>query len=347
MEFSYAYHLPEEYIAKRPATPRDSSKLFVFDTARDEITLDRFSNLGEYIPPHSLLVLNNTKVVPARTILKKETGGKVEVLFLVNEWRNGGAIPAIVDRKITVGATVSLTTNKTFTVTKQNENIFYLKPNFPAAQLFAALRKRGAMPIPKYIKDSRMSEADLRRRYQSVFASASASVAAPTASLHLTDRLLAKLAQRGVRQTFITLDVGLGTFAPVKDENIMKNKLHEEFLNIPRNAAALIRSCKKDHNPIVAVGTTVVRALESQASAIMKARGPISGATDIFIHPPYRFAIVDAMITNFHLPESSLMMLVQAFIAQKGSSKRLTELYEFAMKHVFRFYSFGDAMLIT
>jgi S-adenosylmethionine:tRNA ribosyltransferase-isomerase len=354
MENHYFYDLPESLIARQPAEPRDAARLFVYDTAQDTITFDTFSHLDRHLPQKSLLVLNDTKVVPARAILKKETGGKIEVLFLVNEWRreNGEPIPALVDRKITVGTRLFFDGPNTkifFTVTQQNENIFYLSPSFPPNDLFAILNKKGITPLPKYIKQTGLDEAALRKKYQAVFGKNPASVAAPTASLHFTERLLTRLEKQGVEKTFITLNVGLGTFAPVSAESLANGTLHTEFLTIPASSRAAIAAHKSKGEPVIAVGTTVVRTLEAEAAKIRShEHGDITDATQIFIRPPYDFKIVDAMITNFHLPGTSLMMLVQAFLLHKnpGAKRNLVDLYEVAIKEKFRFYSFGDAMLI-
>jgi S-adenosylmethionine:tRNA ribosyltransferase-isomerase len=359
MENAYFYDLPESLIAKQPAEPRDAARLFVYDTARDEILFDTFSNLGIYLPPKSLLVLNDTKVVPARVILKKETGGKIEVLFLVNEWqqKSGEPIPTLVDRKITVGARLffdGTDLKKSFTVARQDENIFHLEPNFPPGELFALLDKKGITPLPKYIKHTGPDEVALREKYQAVFGKNPASVAAPTASLHFTERLLAQLEKQGIEKTFITLNVGLGTFAPLSAESLTEGTLHTEFLTIPARSRAIIKAQKLKHEPVIAVGTTVVRTLEAEAAKIRSDAsatampGDINDATRIFIRPPYDFKIVDAMITNFHLPDTSLMMLVQAFLSHKNpaAKRTLVDLYAIAIKEKFRFYSFGDAMLI-
>ncbi|MDR3581718.1 MAG: tRNA preQ1(34) S-adenosylmethionine ribosyltransferase-isomerase QueA [Candidatus Pacebacteria bacterium] len=350
MENRYHYDLPESLIARQPAEPRDAARLFVYDTAHDEVAFDVFSNLGAHLPARSLLVLNDTKVVPARAELKKETGGKIEVLFLVNEWRQDGSpIPALVDRKVAVGARLFFGDRRSFTVVRQNENIFYLEPNFPPDELFRLLDKKGVTPLPKYIKHSGLSEATLRKEYQAVFGKNPASVAAPTASLHFTERLLAKLEAQGIERTFVTLNVGLGTFAPVSAESLASGTLHTEYLSIPAPARATIKAHKLAGVPVVAAGTTVVRTLEAEAAAILSKAGhsDITGPTKIFIRPPYEFRIADAVITNFHLPDTSLMMLVQAFLLHKGATKRnLVDLYRIAIEAKFRFYSFGDAMLI-
>ncbi len=345
-DFSYSYNLPEELIAKRPASPRDSARLFVYNTVSDSVTFDRFYNLDKYLPKDSLLVLNDTKVVPARINLKKETGGKVEALFLVNEWK-GGPVPALVNTKVVVGAKLFLDKQRSFLVVGQNKNIFYLEPQFPAKDILKILEKKGTTPIPKYIKGSGLSEKELREKYQTVFGKKPASVAAPTASLHFTERLFKKLEKEGTQKAFVTLDVGLGTFAPVSPESIDSGKLHTEFLNISAATIRSIRKHKQANQPVVAVGTTAMRTLESEAGKILSgAVRPIMDATQIFIRPPYEFKIADSMITNFHLPDTSLMMLVQAFLLHKNSGKQLVDLYDLAIKEKFRFYSFGDAMLI-
>ncbi len=344
----YAYHLPETLIAKEPAVPRDAARLFVYDTARDTIVLDTFAHLGDHLPPSSLLVLNDTKVVPARAFLKKAaTGGKVEALFLVNEWDGKGPVPAIVDRRIDVGARLTFGT-LAFTVARQDEQIFWFAPEFPARELIPALVRRGVTPIPKYIKGSGLGEPALRKKYQSVFGATPASVAAPTASLHFTERLLRRLEAQGFRKAFVTLHVGMGTFAPVTTEAVARGTLHAERLSIAPSSRARILAQKRAGRPVVAVGTTVVRTLESQADAILtpRASSAIDAETRMFIRPPYRFTIVDAMVTNFHLPGTSLMMLVQAFLEHKGSRRHILTLYERAIKERFRFYSFGDGMLI-
>lgn len=344
----YSYNLPEEFIAKRPASPRDSSRILIYNTLHDEVCFDRFWNLDKYLPKTSFLVLNNTKVVPARAILKKETGGNVEVLFLVNEWKRGNQIPVIVNKKILVGSKLFFDTRRFFRVIKQEEQTFFLEPNFNAGELLKILNKKGITPIPKYIKNSGLSEKELRKKYQTIFSKIPGSVAAPTASLHFTERLFDKLRKEGTEKIFVTLNVGRGTFAPVGEENITRGTLHREFLSISEKSIERIREQKKKKKPIVAVGTTVVRTLESQAAKILSSRfhGAIVDDTQIFIHPPYDFKIVNILITNFHLPDTSLMMLVEAFLDYKHAKRHLVDLYETAIKEKFRFYSFGDAMVI-
>ena len=347
MDSRYHYDLPPALIASRPASPRDAARLLVFDAASGAVSFDRFLNIDKYLPQDSLLVLNDTKVAPARAMLRKETGGNVEVLFLLNEWDGKGPIPALVDRKVAVGAMLDFGEKKKVEVIGQEENIFYLKPHFQPAEIFEILDRRGVTPIPKYIKNTGLPESVLRKRYQSIFGKKFASVAAPTASLHFTDRVIAKLEKQGMRKTFVTLHVGLGTFAPVSERQLAAHELHREFLTISAASATAIREQKRAKKPVVAVGTTVVRALESQAGKIMKpASKPISAETRIFIKPPHDFKIVDALVTNFHLPGTSLMMLVQAFLENKKAKRSVAGLYRIAIKEKFRFYSFGDTMLV-
>jgi S-adenosylmethionine:tRNA ribosyltransferase-isomerase len=345
----YDYVLPEELIASKPAEPRDSARLLVFDTRSGEISFDTFSNLDKYIPKEAVLVLNDTRVVPARLTLLKSTGGKVEVLLLLNEWLGGNEpIRAMIDRKVQVGDKLFIGINdeKNFEVVSQNTHFFELRPNFGRDVLEQVLEKQGKTPIPKYIKGINLSETELRERYQSVFAAKPASVAAPTASLHFTAEVFAKLQKKGVERAFVSLHVGLGTFAPISDDNFKRNKLHEERLEIGKLSADKISLSKKEGKAVIAVGTTVVRSLESAASDILKSQGTGRSVTDIFIHPPYDFKIVDNLITNFHLPNSSLMMLVEAFLEFKGSRRHLVDLYREAIKEKMRFYSFGDVMYI-
>jgi S-adenosylmethionine:tRNA ribosyltransferase-isomerase len=348
----YRFILPEDLIAKEPVEPRDSCRLFVFDTASNKINIDYFNNLDEHLPGNSLLVLNDTKVVPARIVLQKEhNGGKVEVLFLVNEWKDENQpINILVDRKITVSDILYFggTKDFKFEVVSQQQNIFSVRPLFAPKDVWSLLDKYGVMPVPKYIKGGALNESSLRENYQTIFATAHSSVAAPTASLHFTENTLKKLEKKGIDKTFVTLRIGMGTFAPLSSENILQNKLHSELYDISYETALRIKNCKDKKRSIIAVGTTVVRTLESVSNRLLEEnlKNDIAGETNIFIHAPFDFKVADILITNFHLPNSSLMMLVEAFLQSKSSERSLRELYEFAIKEKFRFYSFGDAMLI-
>lgn len=349
---NYDYFLPEKNLALEPAVPRDSSKLFIYDTVVDKITFDYFYNLDKYLPKDSFMVMNNTKVLPARVTMKKETGGKVVVLLLVNEII-GDSLPIIVDRKIKVGEKIFFDDKNFLYVTGQKENVFEVKisclpvgRDFSREYLFELLRKYGAMPIPPYLKKSSLSKDDLLKKYQTIFARAPvgarlASVAAPTASLHFTDSIFSKLEKKQIQKYFVTLHVGMGTFAPITEENIRKKKLHNEFYEVDSRMYQSINRLIQEGKKLVAVGTTVVRTLESVA------RQQNHYKTNLFIFPPYDFKMVDILITNFHLPKSSLMMLVEAFLQHKKAKRHLVDLYNIAIKNNFRFYSFGDAMVIT
>ena len=332
----YFYNLPDELISNKPAEPRDTARLLVYDTSKNSIKFDVFKNLHLYIPKKSLFVFNDTKVLPARVVLKKDTGGKVEILFLINEVGDRGLIKAISDRKLSVGQKIYFPNGKFLTIIEQKEQFFYLKPSFKNLPLL--LEKYGITPIPKYLGKTNLNEKELRKRYQSIFAKTPASVAAPTASLHFTKRVLNNLKKNGADFAHITLNVGMGTFAPLRGENIKSKKLHKEWYEIQKSEWKKIKSGKS----VVAVGTTAVRALES-ASKNKK----FSGATEIFIFPPFNYKVVDGLITNFHIPKSSLMCLVDAFLKSKKAKMGITDIYKIAIKNKFRFYSFGDVMLIV
>lgn len=347
---NYAYELPPEHIAQAPAVPRDAAKLFVYDTATNEVVLDRFWNIAKHLPDTSLLVLNKTKVVPARIAMHKASGGKATLLFLVNEpaGERGREARVIADRHLVPGEALYFPTGEACVVLRKEEKYFVIGLPFGRAGLVMYLERHGSTPIPPYIKSTPLSERELRAKYQATFARESGSAAAPTASLHFTPRVFETLKRKGVERQFITLHVGLGTFAPVSEEHLKTGTLHKEWYEIEARAACAVSEGKNAGRALVAVGTTVVRTLES---SVLRSAGKIFfrsgfGKTDIFIRPPYEFRAVDAFITNFHVPRSSLMMLVDAFLAHKGAKRRIRDLYAIAIKEKFRFFSFGDAMLI-
>ncbi len=354
----YWYDLPERLIAQEPASPRDSSKLLVYNTRKNELIIDSFFNLATYLSPSTTLTLNDAKVVPARITLTKETGGKIIVLFLINEWLPcpNGPIPCFLDRKAKIGDRLYFNDKSFVTVQKQEEGLFFVSWEGSPKNLLRKLDSYGSMPIPPYIKHSPLSRDELLEKYQTVFAKKVGSSAAPTASLHFTPRVFENLEKKGIKKQYITLHVGLGTFAPLTEENLSTKTLHKEWYEVPPHVAPPNRRATRGKD-ITAVGTTVVRTLESVAlhSASRSfdfaqddtQEHSITGATDLFIYPPFEFKVVNHLITNFHLPGSSLMMLVDAFLAYKKAPKRILELYKFAIRHEFRFYSFGDAMLIT
>lgn len=349
MQFSdlgqYQYDLPEELIRKVGVEPRDSARLFVYDTTTDTVTFDTFHNLAAYLPEHSLVVLNETRVLPARLWLQKETGGKIEVFVLANEIEDRDIIPVLVDRRVSVGQKILFPNGDFFEVVAQEENKFYVRlRSTNGSGLLALLERYGETPLPHYLEGAGTSEVELRARYQTVFARAGASVAAPTASLHFTEAVFAALEEKNIETVRLTLNVGLGTFAPLRAEHFQSKKLHSEYAIIDETTAVHINATKQQKQCVVAVGTTVARTLESFGRSGQIKSG--EQKTDIFIFPPYQFRVVDHLLTNFHLPETSLMLLVDAFLEHKGAKRDIMELYRIAIENRFAFYSFGDSMLI-
>lgn len=341
----YRYELPSELVAHAPAEPRDSARLLVYLTDRDEVIFDTFANIANYIPTGSLLALNDTRVVPARIECVKPDGASVRILFLFNEWDRKGPIKGLPDRRLDVGDSISVDGAPVARVVSQKNQEFSFEPFMSADQFIALALKRGTTPLPPYIQTP-LTESDAREKYQTIFAAPSpASVAAPTASLHFTERVFDTLTEKGIDRVYVTLHVGRGTFSPVTQEMVASERLHTEPINIPAESAAAISAAKKEGRPVIAAGTTAVRALESVSAAILSGAA-YGGDTSLMIKPPYGFAIVDGLITNFHMPGTSLLMLVDAFLQSKGARKSWRELYEIAIREKFRFYSFGDAMLI-
>lgn len=316
----FDYDLPEELIAQSPVTPRDSSRLMIVNKTTGEIKHDHFYNLLNYLSPLDLLIFNETKVFPARLYGTKESGGKVEILLL-----NIGTGEYISHPGLREGQQIIFDPQLHASV--QNDRLIF---NLQSGQLRDKIYAIGHTPLPPYVmSNGKYQIPNIDRRYQTVYARNEGSVAAPTAGFHFTEELLEKIPNKA----FITLHVGLGTFRPVKTENIENHQMHSEQYDVPSNLKSQIAS----HKRIVAIGTTSVRALESWAST-----GKLSGSTDIFMYPGYKFKIVDALITNFHMPKSTLLMLVSAF----AGYDLIMKAYKEAIKEKYRFYSFGDAMLI-
>lgn len=337
----YDYRYPESAIAQSPASPRDSAKLAVLDTKDDSIVWTDFSQLPRYVEPGSVVVFNRTKVLPARLeLIRNETGGRVRVLYVshdANAWR------VLSDRPLPEGVDFYAAQEPSLRFRSQGKRSgeWVLLPSFALSKTFSVLEKYGAMPLPPYIKKSPLTEEQRKKEYQTVFAKERGSVAAPTASLHFTKRLMADLKKKGATAVYVTLHVNLGTFATLTAEALEKKKLHEEWFEIPSETASLLEDAKKDGRAIIAVGTTVVRALESAGMTDGKfAR--LSGSTDIFLRPPYRPSVATSIITNFHVPRSSLLMLVSCF-AQR---EKLLALYREAIRRGFKLFSFGDGMFI-
>lgn len=345
----YDYKLPEELIAKQPAKPRDYSKLFVYFIKEDRILFDKFFNLDKYLNKDCFLVFNNTKVLPSRVEMIKETGGKIKILFLINEiiYSKSNKIRGIVDRRLEVGQKVYFPGKKNFlTAIFQEKNIFTFEFNFNFQEFLKLLNFYGEAPLPPYLRKTPLTKEESKRKYQTIFAQKEGSVAAPTASFHFTQRVLNKLKKKKVKWFFVTLHIGLGTFSPVTEENLKTKKLHQEYWEINEDVYRKILKFKQ-RKKLIAVGTTTTRLLETIARKKLNFKNKKAfGMTDLFIFPPFEFKLVDGLITNFHLPKSSLMMLVEAFLQFKNSKRHLKELYEIAIQNKFRFYSFGDAMLI-
>ena len=353
---SYDYDLPSELIANTPADPRDSARLLVYKTQTGEIIEDVFANIAKHIPEHSLIVLNDTRVIPSRLELIKETGGKVRVLFLVNELEvDKSIIKGLPDRKLKVGDRLFASAQPIVEVVFQKNEEFTFKPLITPVEFRRLIDKIGNTPLPPYIH-SDLSEAEARTKYQTIFSKAAnhenravesamsaASVAAPTASLHFTEGVFKSLEAKNIKKTFVTLHVGRGTFSPVDVAKLGDAPvLHKEPIFVPKISAETISLAKKEGRPIIASGTTAARVLESTADSVQG----FSGSTSIFIRPPYNFKLVDGLITNFHLPNTSLLMLLDALLQSKGSPKTWREIYDYAIEKKFRFYSFGDAMLV-
>ncbi|WP_049235684.1 tRNA preQ1(34) S-adenosylmethionine ribosyltransferase-isomerase QueA [Moraxella canis] len=341
----YDYHLPESLIARYPLENRTSSRLLhVSDRTCQDL---HFGDLIELLNPGDLLVLNDTKVIKARLHGQKQTGGAVEVLVerILPDEAGAPANQALChvrsSRSPKAGQVLSLADDQMrATVMGRQDNLFILSFESP---ILADLDKYGQMPIPPYFERKADEKDD--ERYQTVFhdPAKSASVAAPTASLHFDEALLTQLRQKGVQIAFVTLHVGSGTFAPVKVDNLADHIMHAEYAHLPAPTAALINTTKAAGGRIVAVGTTVTRTLET--AHLHRVEGELvefSGDTQIFIYPPYEFGVVDCLITNFHLPKSTLLMLVSAF----AGTQAIKDAYNHAIEHQYRFFSYGDAMFL-
>ncbi len=347
----YTYTLPEDLIAQVPVVQRDRSRLMLVDRTTGAWQHDHFYRIGDQFREGDVLVVNNTKVAPVRLFGHKTTGGKAEMLVL--EYENlavVGAGPIIQAAKCLIKASKAC---RPGTVIKFDEGLsaevrsfedrIYAVDFSSQAGLETALDQTGMMPLPPYIKRSPQAPppCDDRRSYQTVYASEKGAVAAPTAGLHFTRELLADLAGRGVSVAEITLHVGYGTFLPVRVEDIREHRMHTEFYHIPIETADLINRAGAEGRRVIAVGTTSVRTLEYAG----RNGGPLvpgSGACDLFIYPGFQFKVVDAIITNFHLPESTLIMLISAFAGRE----RILKAYREAVEQRYRFFSYGDAMMI-
>ena len=329
----FRINIPSESIAQTPLKDRSSSRLMHLE--HDSINDLTFSDLPQMLRKNDLLILNNTKVLPARLLGKKESGGKVEIFFerLLTDLSFLAQLKF--SGKIHLGTRIVIN-EEVFLKIEARENQFFTIST--ETSVMKMLNSNGLTPLPPYIK--RIPNKDDRRRYQTVFAKREGAVAAPTAGLHFTPDVLNEIRNKGVEIGELTLHVGAGTFAPLRAEQIKSRKLHQEYFEIDQTLCDQIKIARSNGGRVIAVGTTVVRALES----LMQENGiePMSGLTDIFIVPGFDFQLVDAMVTNFHLPESSLIMLVSAF----AGKERILKSYQHAVDNGYRFYSYGDSMFL-
>lgn len=345
----FDYSLPKELIAQAPHRPRDRSRLFVLRRSEQTFEHRVFFDVIEYLEPGDVLVLNNTKVFPARLNgRKKLTGGAAEV-FLLRQSGQGMWCCLIGGKGVEAGLEIAFEGGLSCVVQENNQDgTWSVEFNKAGAAFDQAIKRIGQVPLPPYIKRDEQDKAD-RQSYQTVFAddSKQGSVAAPTAGLHFTSRLLKKLEAKGVRIEHVTLHVGLGTFAPVKSENILEHKMHSEWYEVTADVVERINAAKKSGHRVVAVGTTAARTLET----VWGGSGQLAGWTDIFIRPGYEFKVVDGLITNFHTPKSTLLMLISAFAENglpegKSGLELVRRAYQEAIDQKYRFFSYGDAMII-
>lgn len=336
----FNYYLPKELIAQFPLSKRDESRLLILNRQNSTISHRKFYNIIDYFNKGDLLILNNTKVVLARLFgYRKKTGAKIEVLLLkkINEFCFQALISPL--KRLKINEEVSINNNGvSFRLIDFNNRII----EFNRGDILENLDRMGHVPLPKYIK--RHDILSDRINYQTVYAKEEGAIAAPTAGLHFTEDLLKKIENKGVKIAFLTLHVGFATFAPVRREDISHHKMQEEYFKISKETIRLINEAKRN-NKIFAVGTTTTRALEANKDKILnqnKLQNDIEGYTDLFIYPNFKFSIVDHLITNFHLPKSTLFMLVSAF----AGIDNIKMAYEEAIQNKYRFFSYGDAMLI-
>ncbi|NJO79706.1 MAG: tRNA preQ1(34) S-adenosylmethionine ribosyltransferase-isomerase QueA [Cyanobacteria bacterium RM1_2_2] len=341
---AYDYHLPDEQIAQNPVVPRDTSRLLVVDAA-PTYQHRIFRELPNLLQPGDLLVLNNTRVIPARLYGRKTNGTPIEVLLLEEQIPGWWLALVKPGKRLQPGAKIEFGSDAdgqpelTAIVMSVDEStggrLLQFSP--PAGQtVLSMLAHLGKTPLPPYITESQADP----EQYQTVYAKHPGSAAAPTAGLHFTPELLDRLAEKGIEQTFVTLHVGVGTFRPVEAADITEHQMHAEWIEVSPETVAKIQETKARGGRVIAVGTTSVRSLEGAAQ--LGELRPYCGKTNLFIYPGYRWNVIDGLITNFHLPKSSLLMLVSALIGRE----RLLELYQTAIEEQYRFYSFGDAMLV-
>ena len=334
----FSYQLPDDLIAQFPVEQRDSSRLLAMESPSGEITDLEFSNLPGLLKAGDLLIFNDTRVVPARLFGHKETGGKIEILVerILDDQRMLAQVRASKTPK--PGSVVHLQKGINLKLKQRQYDMFVIDV-IGEMSIFEVMQHVGHIPLPPYIqRDDDVQDAE---RYQTVYAKIPGAVAAPTAGLHFTNELIQEITDQGIENVFVTLHVGAGTFQPVRVENIEDHKMHDEYLQVSADVCEKVKQCKERGGRVIAVGTTAVRCLETAVQ--VNELKPYQGETDIFIYPGYEFKVVDALVTNFHLPESTLLMLVSAFAGREN----IMNAYQHAINERYRFFSYGDAMFIT
>jgi S-adenosylmethionine:tRNA ribosyltransferase-isomerase len=350
----FDYNLPTGLIAQQPVYPRDQARLLIYNSKDQKIEHKKFYNIIDYLNKNDVLFLNNSKVFAARLLGHKESGGQIEVFLLKNIDKKKNIWQCLIKGKVKIETEILFSNKLLATVLSINDGINEVSFNFNYNRLIKSLDKIGQVPLPPYIKRDKQKKED-RKNYQTVYAKDNklGSSAAPTAGLHFTSSLLEKMKNKKIKVIEGTLHVGLGTFKPIKEENILNHTMHSEDIEISTKAINDIIKAKNSGKRIIAVGTTSCRILESLSKYLkinsntgkyLKYQGPsLKFSTDIFIYPGYKFKITDALITNFHLPKSSLILLISAMIGRD----QVMSIYNLAVKKKYRFFSYGDAMLIV
>ena len=342
----FDYQLPEELIAQRPSDKRENSKMLVLNPSEHKILHKHFYDIVDLIDDNCILILNNTKVIPARLYGYKDTGAKIEVFLLKEKDNHNWEVLIKPSKRVKVGTIVKISDELSCEVLESlPDDGKWLVKMIYEGDIFEILHRVGNIPLPPYI-ERKMSNEELKKldfeRYQTVYAKDEGSVAAPTAGLHFTQEILEKLKNKGVQIGYVTLNVGIGTFRPVKCENVLDHKMDSEAFEISEETANLINKAKSEGKKLIAVGTTTVRTLETAFQQFGEIKA-CKSASELFIYPPYEFKVVDKLITNFHLPKSTLLMLVSALAGKDF----IFEAYAEAIKEKYRFYSYGDCMFIN
>lgn len=342
----FDYTLPEELIAQRPCEKRENSRMLVLNRENHEILHKHFYDIIDLLDENNVLILNNTKVIPARLYGYKETGAKIEVFLLKEHKNKEWEVLIKPSKRVKEGTVIKVSDELSVEVLSSlpDDGKWLIKMIYEG-NILEILHKVGNIPLPPYI-ERKMSDEELKKldfeRYQTVYAKDEGSVAAPTAGLHFTQEILQKLKNKGVEIGYVTLNVGIGTFRPVKCENILDHKMDSESFEITQETADLINRAKSQGKKIVAVGTTTVRTLETAYKQFGEIKA-CKSASELFIYPPYEFKVIDKLITNFHLPKSTLLMLVSAL----AGKDLIFKAYQEAIKNKYRFYSYGDCMFIN